>query len=478
MSNLNLADAPLAIDATLAEAPPSMAPDAGPATTRWTAGTLTYTSTALVALFFWLLWGDFSLSLKERSVPPTLQLLLNRFSASNALAGFLLGSLPSFITMFLSPIVSYRSDRHCGRFGRRIPYLFLPTPVAVLAMVGLGFSPVLGRWLAAALGVGEPHVNACVLTVIAVFWVMFEVCSIICLSVFSGLCNDVVPRDVLGRFFGMFRVITLAAAMMFNFWLFGKAETHYLPMFLAIAALYAVSFSAMCWKVKEGAYAPAPVAPKSGGLRAAIRTYFRDCFTIPYYLWLILSIALASMSFTCVVLFATFYAKSVGLDMGTYGKYVTLSLMLSLLQAFPLGWLADKIHPLRLTILSLAIYAAATLAAFLLIHDARTFAIWSTVAGTCAGWWVTAYGPLLPALLPKMKYAQFASAIGIGSALGVVIIGPACGWFVDFMGNNYRYIYLWAFVLIMLSLLSSLVVYREFCHHGGPSAYVAPDRDS
>ena len=47
---------------------------------RWHVGTLTYTAGGLFALFFWLLWGDFALSLKERSVPTTLQVLLKQFN--------------------------------------------------------------------------------------------------------------------------------------------------------------------------------------------------------------------------------------------------------------------------------------------------------------------------------------------------------------------------------------------------------------
>src|SRR5207237_526996 len=104
---------------------------------RWHVGTLTYTFAGLAALFFWLLWGDFTLSLKERSVPPTLQVLFRQFGASALVSGVLLGSLPQLIGIFLAPVISYKSDRHRGRWGRRIPFLLIPTPLAVLSMVGM-----------------------------------------------------------------------------------------------------------------------------------------------------------------------------------------------------------------------------------------------------------------------------------------------------------------------------------------------------
>src|SRR5438094_9583528 len=94
---------------------------------RWTVGTLTYSLGGLSVLFFWLLWGDFAFYLKERAVPPTLQILLRTFGASALISGLLLGSLPQVIAMLLGPVVSFKSDRHRGRWGRRIPFLLMPT---------------------------------------------------------------------------------------------------------------------------------------------------------------------------------------------------------------------------------------------------------------------------------------------------------------------------------------------------------------
>lgn len=444
-----------------------------PTVKRWTVGTLSYTRRSLGALFFWLLWGDFTLFLRDRAAPPTLQLLLLRYSASNALVGFLLGTLPNLITLFLSPIVSYRSDRHRGRWGRRIPYLFVPTPLAVLSMIGLAFSPPLGRWLHATLNIGTD--NGWILTCFALFWVIFEVSSVICSSVLVGLCNDVVPKPVLGRFFGLFRMVSVGAAIVFNYWLLGQAETWFRHIFIGLAILYGISFSLMCLKVREGEYPPPPADERTGNFRAATANYLRQCFGQSFYVWFFASVALANMSFTCVVLFTVSYAKAVKMDMTTYGKYLTAQFIISFLQSYPLGWLSDKIHPLRLIVVSLILYALATLVAFFSITDATTFGVYSVIVGIFAGWWLTAFGPLGPAMLPKMRYAQFASAMTICSSLGSMIVGPACGKFLDLAGNDYRYIYLWAAVFAALSLGATLVVYRKFAGLGGPRGYAAPE---
>src|SRR5580765_6898830 len=74
----------------------------------WRVGTLTYTTAGLVALFAWLLWGDFAWSLKDRAVPPVVQLLLKKFNATDLILGVLTGSLPAAIGLFLGPIISYK----------------------------------------------------------------------------------------------------------------------------------------------------------------------------------------------------------------------------------------------------------------------------------------------------------------------------------------------------------------------------------
>ena len=107
----------------------------------WTVGTLTYTAGGLALLFFWLLLGDFALSLRDRSVGPVVQLFLKREGASDFVMAILLSSVPPALGMILGPIVSYRSDRLRSRWGRRIQFLIIPTPFAALAMVGIADSP-------------------------------------------------------------------------------------------------------------------------------------------------------------------------------------------------------------------------------------------------------------------------------------------------------------------------------------------------
>jgi hypothetical protein len=80
-----------------------------------------------------------------------------------------------------------------------------------------------------------------------------------------------------------------------------------------------------------------------------------------------------------------------------------LPLAISLVQAYPIGWLVDRYHPLRLTLIALL-----------------------------------------------------------------------CGWMLDRLNHDYRFIYLWAAGLALLGLLAYVVVYRRFIGLGGIRNYVPP----
>ena len=101
----------------------------------WTAGSLSYTAGGLALLLLLLLGGDFAWSMRERSVQPLFQILLRQYESSDFLTSLLLGSIPACITVLVWPVVSVWSDRTRTRWGRRIPFLFFPTPFIFGAMV-------------------------------------------------------------------------------------------------------------------------------------------------------------------------------------------------------------------------------------------------------------------------------------------------------------------------------------------------------
>ena len=444
---------------------------------QWRVGTLTYGIGGLAALFFWLLWGDFAWNLKERAVGSVVQLLLKKFGASDAVVALLIGALPQAISILWGPIIGSLSARHRGRWGRRLPFLLVPTPLAVAAMFGLAFSPEIGRHLHFILGKSLPDPSAATVIVIGLLWGFFEVTVTIINAVFAALINDVVPHRVIGRFFGLFRAVSLIAGILFFFSAMGKAEADYKFIFIGLALLYGVGFTSMCLMVKEGEYPPPPPQVGNGLVShfAAIWSFFRECFGQPYYLWVFASVSLGWVAFTPANLFNLFFAKSVDMSVDAYGKYIALTFFCSLILAYPLGILADRFHTLRMGLVTIALYVLVTLWGGLFATTTGTFAIALVAHGVVSGAWMTSTAAIGQMLLPKPKFGQFASAMNVVTALGTMIVGPLVGELLDHTGNVYRDAYLASSGLAFLGLLSGIVLYRQFLRLGGPHYYVAPE---
>jgi MFS family permease len=444
----------------------------------WSVGTLTYTTAGLIILFCWLLWGDFAWSMKDRAIPPIVQILLKRFGASDTVAGLLFGTLPPAIGLILGPIISYKSDRHQGRWGRRIPFLLIPTPIAILAMVGLAFSPKLGAYVDQLLGVHSWGLNPWILAFLGLFWMLFEFATIVANSIYGALINDVVPQAVMGRFYGLFRALSLIAGIVFNYWIMGKAETAYMWIFLGMGALYGIGFTLMCLKVKEGEY-PKPPPMHDGqtvrGFFQTCKSYFRECFSNEYYWWVFGAMAVAGLATGPVNLFSIFFASSVQMGLDVYAKCLALTYCISLALAYPLGWLADRIHPLRLGIVVLALYSMVTLWGGLYARNSQMFGIALVAHGVVTGIWVTSTASLAQRLLPKSKFAQFASAGGIVANLSWMLLAPVSGFFLDHLNHDYRYTFFIGFGLAIIGLVSFLVLHHKFMKLGGVAHYVAPE---
>lgn len=440
---------------------------------QWRVGTLTYTRAGLVSVFAWLLWGDFAWMIKERALWPLVPLILKHFAASDMVTGLLVVTLPAAIGLILSPIVSYRSDRKRSRLGRRIPYILATTPVAVAGIIGCAFSASMGAWLHTLLGAYSPGLNLVSLLCFGVWWVLFEFGTVVTNSVFSALINDVVPSLLLGRFFGLFRAVSLLAGILFNLFLIKHAEAHYTLAFVLIGLLYGAGFMLMCFMVKEGEYPP-PEAVERPGRLSAIRLYFRECFHLPYYWWVFLAVTLGSIVFIPVNLFSVLHAKSLGIDLAVFGRYLAATFVFSIILAYPLGALADRFHPVRMTFFTLVLYGALTVWAGFGATTREGFAIAFIGHGIVSGMFYTCSASVAQRLFPRAKFAQFSSAAGILGAFFNMGIAPLVGWLLDLTGNLYSNTYFCGFVIALFALVAYAVTWHKFLQLGGPKNYTAP----
>lgn len=474
---------------------------------RWHVGTLTYTSAGIVALFFWLLFGDFAWSMRDRSVGPMASWYLKSLDVPNVLFGLLVASFPAAIGMILGPIISVKSDRHRGRLGRRIPFLLVTTPIAALGMIGLAVTPFIAKWMHGAFGMEHAFgawlhrmldgtatgawllvqlQNEMVVSIVCfgVFWAAFEFATIAGQAVFGGLINDVVPKPLLGRFYGLFRAVSLIDGMVFNFWIMGHVPEYFTLILATVGVFYGVAFMWVCFKVREGEYPPPPAEPdgtpgrRGGHMRRFGRetaSYFRECFTNTYYVSVFVMMMCAALAFAPVNIYAIPYAQSLGVDMKVYGRFLALTFMISLGLAWFLGWLADRFHPLRVAMAAMVGYLAVTIFGAVFAHAANTFLIAWVLHGVLSGCYFTSAASIGQRLFPHWKYAQFASAAGILLGVGNMVVAPCVGLLVDVTDGVYRLTFGAGAVLAALALGAAWFAHRGFMKCGGPQGYVAPE---
>jgi MFS family permease len=445
-----------------------------PATYR--VGTLVYTRRALVVLFFWMLFGDFCFTMMEAVVPTIVPLMLKDISVSNSTIGLIVGTIPSLISMIFAPIVSYRSDRHRGPWGRRIPYLVWFSPVVTVCVILTSCSPEIGSWLHSVLtpmgvSVSRPMM---ILFVVGGCSVLFQFFNLFVYYIYYYLFNDVIPEQFMGRFYALFRVVGAAAGFFFSRYILGMAESHRREIFITIAIIYLVAFMLMCRNVKEGEYPPPPPDSKRAGSRlAGVRTFIRECFSLPYYWLLYLAYGVTAAGSSGIVLFRIFFAKDLGMTLDDYGKILGWGSVLLVALFYPFGWLADRIHPMRLAILAAVISLGVALGSAAFIQWKTSFFLWTMLGSVAGAIAISASGPLLPLILPKAQFGQFTSAVSLVQSAMVMVANYVVGLLVD-MAGSYRLIYWWSALFGALSLVLWLFLYGAWKRRGGQHHYVAP----
>lgn len=441
--------------------------------TTYSVGTLSYTRWGLVNIFVWLLWGDFCFSMMEILIPVLLPLFLKQHDASATTIGIIVGSIPALLNFIINPIVSTCSDRTRSRWGRRIPYLFFTSPFVTLFLILLGWSDDIGAWLQASVLNGGFSVSAVVISLVIFFAIGFQVFNMFVSSVFYYIFADVVPEQFMGRFMAAFRVVGTLAGFIFHKFILGHAKEHMPWIFTIVALIYLVSFSLMCLRVKEGEYPPVRKDEKKPNMFQLAQTYFRECFSIPFYLWMFIGTALNSVSMICRTMFGLLFAtEDLGLALGQVGHISATATVLTMCMLLPAGLLVDRLHPLRLYCFGGFLIVAVNVFSFFYANDYLTYFI-VVILNAVVYITQTASGlPLFAALLPREKYGQFCSAQAMVQAVIMIAANAGGGVFIDIFG--YRYIYVWDFGFTSIATAAMLVVYCKWKRLGGDRGYVAP----
>jgi len=449
--------------------------------TEFKVGTLSYTKEKLLKVCSWLLVADLGLAFRGRALGPMIQFLLKGFGVSNQTIAWATVTFPQGLSLVLNPVVAHYSDRCRSRWGRRIPFIFLTVPILTLTMAAMGFTPLWAKHLHQQLGSYSPGEQTCGLIAFLVVFTVFDLAAIVQGRTWGGLINDILPQKVLGRFMAAARIISLVVGIVFNQFFLVHVQHYQLTAFLILSGIYGSTMIILVLGVREGEYPPPPPAVDSKGLKALwdnAKEFLKECYGNPYYRWVMLMLCIDDIAFGAVNTFSLFHAQSLNMNMQTYGSCVAAQYVIGLCLAYPIGSLADKYHPFRVSAIALLLYGLFALWSGLFISNTTTFVIGFMAHGIFATSYNTAAASMGFRLLARSRYTVLSAGTGIvGTALSMVVT-PLLGWVLDLSHSQYRFTYLVGFGYVMMGIPLYIIVYRKFLALGGPRNYVAPDDDT
>ncbi|MEI8196116.1 MAG: MFS transporter [Phycisphaerae bacterium] len=439
---------------------------------------LTYTKGGLVILSFWLLWGDFAFNFFETVFGRFLPIYLDDLHASNTLIGVMGGSFAGVVNVLFLPGISRWSDDLRTSIGRRIPLLYVITPLTVGAVVAVGFAPEIGDWmflnLSAHLPANVTKVGL-ILGLLCVLVVSFHFFNMVLVNAYNWLIRDVVPLEVMSRFLSWFSMISTVSVFFCLWFAFPLLQTHRREIFLGVGIFYLVAFYLMCFKVKEGKYPPpTPVEDRPGILKLYV-VYFRECVKVPLYRNFFIVSLLVTVALQCAGNFVTLFAKNeLSLDLVKMGPIFAWGTAVSALFLYPIGWLCDRFSPLHVTLGSIFVIGLGAILAAFFIHSERGFLIYSLTYSFPWMAWGLGQRAASMKLFPVEKFGQFSGALNVFGCGGLIFGNFFIGLLMDLTHSNYRMAFVWTAVISATAIFPMILVIRGWKQHGGHDNYVAP----
>jgi hypothetical protein len=381
----------------------------------------------------------------------------------------------------------------------------------LLFLMLLGFAMPIAHWISSAAGAHLPWISASGIGIgmIAFFTAGFFIFNNYVLQVYQYLFADVIPKQVMGSFVGLYRAVGAIGGFVFHRWIFGHSEhggaaDPYwgIPyIFIGCGLLYFVAFIALVINVKEGEYPPVEAINHKGRpnpgepdardgrierfLQTA-RTYFVECYSHSFYLKIF---AMAFFFWAAWVPFQTFilffateakapgFGATLGLTKEAFGAVRGWTFVPQIVVFLVCGYFVDKFHPLRIIVLGIAGTMATFFVGYFWIHHEDQLLVWWVTNQIMVAVTLLGYLAMFPRLFPQKKYGQFFSANQIFFSVGVIIAPIACGAVLDTL-RDYRFVFLWSGGCSAACFVVSVFLYRHWQRLGGDLDYEPPGQDN
>ena len=481
----------------------------------YTCGSLTYTTSRLMMVFFWLFVGGTVLSvclaLPGSLLPVQLRVMSEANPGAAALSDrvkmILLSTIGGVLNMTVCPYISVVSDMRRGKWGRRIPYIIMSLPPLVLSLVLFAFNQRFGAALSRLV---QPWWGVTPLTMIVIVlgitMFIFQFFNMWVNSVIWYLFNDIIPPEFFSRVMAVFRIGLSGSVALFNYFFFKYAERHSTLIYLVGAVLYAVGMGLMCFFVREGEYPPLTeeqlriknaslkerIIGKISGFKDFVRESF--CHRVYTYRYMMGVIGAISGAAWC---FGYFLNGELGINdellgkiNGVTGIVGTVGIMLaSVLTAE----LANRWHPARIVLYN-AVFAAIVALPFNLrwlfgTYPPKVYATFCIVAAiinvALSGLLVISEQPFEMLFFPKSKYGAFCAMQALLRSTPGIVLGVPVAWVFDMLAAalikhgippefRFRFISVWALPWTGLIAFVSYKVYTHWGKLGGYNGFRRP----
>jgi Na+/melibiose symporter-like transporter len=335
------------------------------------------------------------ISLTSNVVPITCR----HFTDSAFLIAAILSSKRLFGSL-IQPWASWRSDFVRTRFGRRRPFLLVGLPCTAFALLALGLMPVLVRSDSARHSLlalaGIFLINAILQIAVDLNW-----------GVLEPLYADSFRQQELGRASSIRQVASNLLVLFMVTFVIGWADVNELYPYLFGAGAYLVAFGIARTAIKER---PTDLVPPSSryhlGRHLGLILRSRDLLKLA-----VVCTANLALPAAISLLMPLYVTETLGLSMGALGSTQILGTLLSVVLAFPLGWLIDWLGPKWVMAAGFALFALVSTGLSFWTHDYQSLLVAMTVFGIAQ----------TVALIPMTALVfQYCSARDRGQIFGVI----------------------------------------------------------
>jgi maltose/moltooligosaccharide transporter len=368
------------------------------------------------------------------------------FGLAPSLAMFIM-TWDNLLNMFIAPWAGSVSDRTWNKLGRRKMWILIGAPIALLAFV---FVPVAQSVLAILVFILITNFGMALFRSPTVSWLgdLFERDD---RSKANGVINLMGGVGGLLAYFG--------SGMIFNAFENSSPETARLMPFVAGAIVTAVALATALIFVKEPRTLPGGEDREKANVLKNVRILFSN--PDKSGVLVLVSILFWFMAFSALETgLSSFAVFSLGMRPGTASIYAGLVTISFIVFAIPAGFLGTRFGRGPIIRIGLIGLIALLLFGYFFVQGSLLFAIVLIVTG---GFWALVNVNSLPLVYDhgdERRIGAFTGLYYFSSQLAAVLGPTLGGLLVQALGSEYRWLWLFSFVFMILALLSMLGVKR------------------